>query len=219
MASADVSFPSYLFYGCCGENTMIDFSKVELFPDFFFPDSQIRWSDTKLWILLCIILVILPLWLMVCTIFLKKKLKNSHQGDLIYALATAVLLVPSFVGFLKLIADQPHWSFLQSNMFLLTGYFFILIGVCHIHHGIKSLEISHILKDPSSKTATKTSPGFPTCASLLSIESTLFLGNSLLYLGASLIYASQAGVLVTLFLGFSYIEIMHIRKYLELKNF
>ncbi|XP_036364731.1 uncharacterized protein LOC115219548 isoform X3 [Octopus sinensis] len=186
MASADVSFPSYLFYGCCGENTMIDFSKVELFPDFFFPDSQIRWSDTKLWILLCIILVILPLWLMVCTIFLKKKLKNSHQGDLIYALATAVLLVPSFVGFLKLIADQPHWSFLQSNMFLLTGYFFILIGVCHIHHGIKSLEISHILKDPSSKTATKTSPGFPTCASLLSIESTLFLGNSLLYLGASL---------------------------------
>ncbi|GAB1604280.1 uncharacterized protein LOC115219548 [Argonauta hians] len=219
MASADDSFTSFVWRGCCGDNTMIDFSQLELYPDFL-PESRILWTDVKLWTLLAIIVIVLPLCLMMCTIFLKRKKNSSHQVDLVYALATAVFLVPTFVGFLKLISAQPHWSFLQSNIFLITGYFLILIGICHIHHGVKSLEISHILTDRSSKSSSgKTSPGFPTCASFLTIESTLFLGSSMLYLGASFIYASQAGMLISLFLGLSYIEIMYIRKYLELKKF
>lgn len=208
------------FQGCCGDTLLIDFSKMEFYPQFL-PESHISWNDSNLWQLLFSILILLPAWILICSLSLQKRnLHNTQLGDRITVLTTAVFLILFFIRFVALLENQPHWEFLRSNFFLGFGYFIVFIGFCHLQQGMKSLGFLQIFKAYSvPKSVPKTPSGFPTCTSSIDLESTLYFGNSLLHLGASLIYASQAGILITFALGFSYIEIMYIRKNLGLKMF
>ncbi|CAE1270103.1 unnamed protein product [Acanthosepion pharaonis] len=216
MNTTDLSSNSRpLLFLCCGDALLINFSVMEFYPQFL-PESQITWSDSNLWQLLFLILIALPAWILICSLFLqKKKLANTQLGDTITALTTAVFLILSFIRFMTLLEYQPHWNFLQSNIFIGIGYFIIFIGFCHLQQAMKSLGILQIFKGSYNIS--------PFLAELLTVsfgvESTLYFGNSLLHLGASLIYASQAGMLITFALGFSYIEITFIRKNLGIKVF
>ncbi|CAE1270106.1 unnamed protein product [Acanthosepion pharaonis] len=221
MNTTDLSSNSRpLLFLCCGDALLINFSVMEFYPQFL-PESQITWSDSNLWQLLFLILIALPAWILICSLFLqKKKLANTQLGDTITALTTAVFLILSFIRFMTLLEYQPHWNFLQSNIFIGIGYFIIFIGFCHLQQAMKSLGILQIFKANSvPKSALVKQNVFRTCTSSFGVESTLYFGNSLLHLGASLIYASQAGMLITFALGFSYIEITFIRKNLGIKVF
>ena len=52
----------------------------------------------------------------------------------------------SLFRFMNLLQDQPHWGFLQSNIFIVIGYFIIFIGFCHLQQGTKSLGVLQIFR-------------------------------------------------------------------------
>ncbi|XP_064595984.1 phosphatidylethanolamine N-methyltransferase-like [Liolophura sinensis] len=185
---------------CCGDESFIDFSKVEI------PSLTANLSDHNLWIAVISIIFNPIFWNIVArseykTHRLTSFFGSPYRGCVVLASTIIVLGIFRDWRFHLALQSQPRWFLLQQTGFLWLGYFLILTGTILVFTSFWAMGFyATFLGDYFGLLLDDRITSFP----FNIIDNPMYWGSTLNFLGTALIQCSQTGLLLTTLVAIMY---------------
>ncbi|KAL3884380.1 hypothetical protein ACJMK2_024525 [Sinanodonta woodiana] len=186
--------------GCCNENYLLDFSKIEI------PAMDVIWSDLNLWIAAANIAFNPLFWNMVArweyrTKKLSQMFGSAKAACTVLAVTIIVLGVIRDYRYNEALNSQPRWKVLHQNWILWLGYLNITVGIVLVFCSFLALGFfGTFLGDYFGMLLDEKVTGFP----FNLMDNPMYWGSTLNFLGTALVKASPAGILLTCFVAVCY---------------
>ncbi|KAH3870103.1 phosphatidylethanolamine N-methyltransferase-like isoform X1 [Dreissena polymorpha] len=186
------------FSDCC--SGYIDFSKARV------PDMDINWSDVNLWVSLATITFNPLFWNVVARWeYRSKALSNLFRNQRLACvlLGITIFLLGLFrdLRFKAALDSQPRWYALHENWILWSGYSCMAVGAVFVLISYYRLGFfGTFLGDYFGILMDEKVTSFPFSV----LENPMYWGSFLNFVGGALVKASQAGLVLSIWVAVCY---------------